>query len=165
MKVLKSRFLVLALLLCGLISGAQANTYSLPTDGTPISKSVTGSFTDYLTFNLATPGSFSYSVVNIPGVQQLNLGPFVFTLTTNINDLAASLYSGTPAGSSSLVSQGPLSVGDYFVKVTGLGAGTSGLGVYGVVATLAPVPEPGEWALMLSGIGLIGFMMRRRTSV
>ncbi|MRR49937.1 MAG: PEP-CTERM sorting domain-containing protein [Rhodocyclaceae bacterium] len=30
---------------------------------------------------------------------------------------------------------------------------------------VAPVPEPGEWALMLSGIGLIGFMIRRRASV
>ena len=29
---------------------------------------------------------------------------------------------------------------------------------------VAPVPEPGEWALMMSGLGLIGFMVRRRTS-
>ena len=28
---------------------------------------------------------------------------------------------------------------------------------------VAPVPEPGEWALMLSGFGLIALMVRRRT--
>ncbi len=30
--------------------------------------------------------------------------------------------------------------------------------------TLSPIPEPGEWALMLSGLGLIGAMIRRRTA-
>jgi hypothetical protein len=29
---------------------------------------------------------------------------------------------------------------------------------------VAPVPEPGEWALMLSGFGLIALMVRRRTA-
>ncbi|WIM06106.1 MAG: PEP-CTERM sorting domain-containing protein [Candidatus Nitricoxidivorans perseverans] len=28
----------------------------------------------------------------------------------------------------------------------------------------APIPEPGEWALMLSGLGLVGFMARRRAA-
>jgi hypothetical protein len=31
------------------------------------------------------------------------------------------------------------------------------------VTSLAPVPEPGTWALMLSGLGLLGFAARRRT--
>jgi hypothetical protein len=29
---------------------------------------------------------------------------------------------------------------------------------------VAPIPEPGEWALMLSGFGLIALMVRRRTA-
>jgi hypothetical protein len=34
----------------------------------------------------------------------------------------------------------------------------------GTVATLAPVPEPATWAMMLTGFGIIGFAMRRRKS-
>lgn len=32
----------------------------------------------------------------------------------------------------------------------------------GNVSMMAPVPEPGEWALMLAGFALIGFIVRRR---
>lgn len=31
------------------------------------------------------------------------------------------------------------------------------------VTSLAPVPEPGTWALMISGLGLLGFAARRKT--
>jgi hypothetical protein len=34
---------------------------------------------------------------------------------------------------------------------------------YGLEVSVSPVPEPGEWALMLSGVGLIGFIARRRS--
>jgi hypothetical protein len=30
---------------------------------------------------------------------------------------------------------------------------------------LAPVPEPGEWAMMLAGMGLLGVVIRRRRKV
>lgn len=33
---------------------------------------------------------------------------------------------------------------------------------YGLQVSVSPVPEPGEWALMLSGLGLMGFVARRR---
>lgn len=44
-------------------------------------------------------------------------------------------------------------------------SGTAGSGVGGMVLAqynLAPVPEPGELALMLSGLGLMGYVVRRR---
>ena len=31
------------------------------------------------------------------------------------------------------------------------------------ITSLAPVPEPGTWALMISGLGLLGFAARRKT--
>lgn len=31
------------------------------------------------------------------------------------------------------------------------------------ITSLAPIPEPGTWALMIAGLGLLGFAARRRT--
>ncbi|MEO7744107.1 MAG: PEPxxWA-CTERM sorting domain-containing protein [Usitatibacter sp.] len=31
------------------------------------------------------------------------------------------------------------------------------------VATVTPVPEPSQWAMMLAGLGLVGWMVRRNT--
>jgi hypothetical protein len=42
---------------------------------------------------------------------------------------------------------------------SGLGGGSTG---YSGSLTVSPVPEPGELALMLSGLGLMGYMARRR---
>lgn len=56
-----------------------------------------------------------------------------------------------------------LAAGEYYFAVSGIGVGSLG-GIYQYAVSAAPVPEPGEWALMLSGLGLMGFMMRRRQS-
>lgn len=42
--------------------------------------------------------------------------------------------------------------------------GQSGLGraqPRGGVATVTPVPEPGQWAMMLAGLALVGWIVRR----
>lgn len=53
--------------------------------------------------------------------------------------------------------------GAYYLEVTGQVLGRMG-GSYGgeMSVTASPVPEPGALALMGSGLGLIGFMTRRR---
>lgn len=38
--------------------------------------------------------------------------------------------------------------------------GARSVGAYG--ATITPVPEPGTWAMLVAGLGLIGTVMRRR---
>lgn len=43
-----------------------------------------------------------------------------------------------------------------------LGNATWTLGQDGALTFMAPVPEPGEWALMLSGLALVGWAARRR---
>lgn len=59
-----------------------------------------------------------------------------------------------------------LTGGNYYIKVSGdlnsvpvLG---QNFGNYNGTGRIAAIPEPSEWALMLSGLGLMGFMARRR---
>lgn len=48
--------------------------------------------------------------------------------------------------------------GDYMAKIT---AGLAGVNV-NLSLTATPVPEANEWVMMLAGLGLIGFKLRRR---
>jgi hypothetical protein len=56
-----------------------------------------------------------------------------------------------------------LTAGSYFVQVDGLVAGTGG-GAYGSDLTIAvsAVPEPETFGMMAAGLGLLGFMARRK---
>jgi MYXO-CTERM domain-containing protein len=49
----------------------------------------------------------------------------------------------------------------YSLFVSGVGSGD---GYTVTVTPLTPVPEPGEWAMMLSGLALLGRIARRRES-
>ncbi len=55
-----------------------------------------------------------------------------------------------------------LAPGLHSIFVNGSVAGTSGDGAYSGVLNVAPVPEPGTWAMMLLGFGATGYAMRRR---
>ena len=43
------------------------------------------------------------------------------------------------------------------------GTGSLALGATDAVLTVAAVPEPAEWALMLAGLGLVGWVVRKRS--
>ena len=107
----------------------------------------------------------------------------------DISDLQVRLYSGTlattttgPAGpaliqawsSRDLVASGgdgdvqvialvTLGSGSYVLEVRGNITGTNG-GAYSGVFSLAPVPEPGPIAMLLAGVGALGFLRRRNGS-
>ena len=75
------------------------------------------------------------------------------------------------------VQNGPFGVSSFSIRQTALGPGTYQLVVggtanasaaannsYAGTLNFAPVPEPGTWAMLLLGFGIIGFGMRRRNS-
>jgi len=54
---------------------------------------------------------------------------------------------------------GILEAGNYYLEIAGNGGGTSG---YGGNLSVAAIPEPGTWAMMLLGFAGVGFMAYRR---
>ncbi len=101
-----------------------------------------------------------------------------FTLTTTlnqlvgINSLTAQLWDGAGAtqyatGTPFLItstSPSILAPGAYDLRVMGTLAGSSGFFNASVNfnSVAAPIPEPETYAMMLAGLGLMGFVARRR---
>lgn len=54
-----------------------------------------------------------------------------------------------------------LAAGTYALALTGFTSGSMG-GAYAGVLAAAPVPEPETYALMLAGLGIVGFIASRR---
>ena len=84
---------------------------------------------------------------------------------SNIDDLEYTLWSGSESlftynGDNTTNFSSSLAAGDYVIKVTGNANGSHG-GTYGFAMTL--VPEPETYAMLLAGLGLIGFATRRRS--
>ncbi len=71
-------------------------------------------------------------------------------------------------GVTAFIESGVLTAGDYYIRVQGnynanpvqnsVQYGSGNL-------SIQAIPEPSEWALMLSGLGLMGFVARRRRAV
>ena len=115
-------------------------------------------FTDYLNFNLlASPLSTLVSTVTIAPFIGFETGTF-----------SANLSSGTSPGGSLIGSvalggsQFNLAPGAYSITVTGTALSSPAIGGSYNLMVAAPVPEPHEWAMMLAGLGLVGWAARRR---
>ena len=77
---------------------------------------------------------------------------------TSMNAWTWNFNGGTGSVSNTVT---PLLAGSYYYAVGGLAAGVSG-GQYTLVSTVTEVPEPETYAMMLAGLGALGFLARRR---
>lgn len=155
--------LMAAMIGIGICGGgaAQAVTWDLGTlSATPPASGTVhhmGAFSDIIQFDVGGASTLGGTVADVS-----------FSSFLNIDNLSVALQAGD--GSSlgnwagdSMTFLANLAAGEYYFAVSGIGVGSLG-GIYQYAVSAAPVPEPGEWALMLSGLGLMGFMMRRRQS-
>lgn len=115
-------------------------------------------FTDY--FNFSTSGSGGSSVATT-----LTLGDFL-----DIDNLTVTLYDGTGSSMLGSIVAGPVASGitlnavltpnqPYALVVSGTTSGSFG-GSYS--AAISAVPEASTYAMLLAGLGLVGFSAGRR---
>ncbi|QEL65373.1 hypothetical protein OTERR_18970 [Oryzomicrobium terrae] len=119
-----------------------------------------GSFFDTLNFNLTGTG-IAASAVSI----QLGNGGSIFgisnltgTLWDNFHPLGNFTYGTFPGNNGTFTFNLPGS-GQYHIDFTGDITGAAG-GSY--LVSVAAVPEPAEWLMMLGGLGMLGVVARRR---
>jgi hypothetical protein len=116
-----------------------------------------GIFQDVYSFSIGDPGSMAGSI------SAVNFGAYnILGLTVTLQDSSFAIVGSdnTPLDGFSF---GGLSAGNYALNVLGFATGTQG-GFYagGLIAQTAPIPEPETYALMLAGLGIVGFIARRR---
>lgn len=122
-----------------------------------------GSFVDTVSFSISA-GAL-YSTANILAVS--NPVPHAENpFASDISNLTYTIWQGSQSYGTYSAGLGKsetvLSSGSYFLKITGVADGTHG-GVYGLDLTQAtPMPEPSTYAMLLGGLGVVGFIARRR---
>ncbi|MET0378409.1 MAG: FxDxF family PEP-CTERM protein [Spongiibacteraceae bacterium] len=117
-------------------------------------------FSDLFTFSVPT----SYTADISSFVQDLTIFGIFFdvkNLKLELDGVAAD--AGSTKTSKSFTD---LAGGDYAFEVTGKSKGLLG-GAYkfNMTANLSPIPEPATYAMLLAGLGLVGVMARRRSSL
>jgi hypothetical protein len=121
-------------------------------------------FADHFTFSVTgtVPTNLDAIVSSISRTAATGLditGLSLFSSDNTLISSGTSLHSG--ATDVWTLSGNSLSAGNYYVQVSGnMVSDTSGS--FGGAMMLAPVPEPETYGMMLAGLGLVGFMARRR---
>lgn len=174
------KFLLSSVVALGAASGAQAsNYYSLALgDVTPefdvasTAQVAVGSFVYDFFFSASVPYIGSVTASDLPtviqGTQKYNINGLTLSLFQDggmigVKD-AGDVYLGS-FGTGDYVSAqtpGAFTPGTYYFEVTGTGAGTSGGRFAYTASAVSAVPEPETYALLLAGLGLVGFVASRR---
>jgi len=121
-----------------------------------------GSFTDIYTFSL-TGSTYFVSATSSSaqsGAQDLDFTSLVIEDASNniVATFAGNL--GNDANEFYSLSNTTLAMGDYRLIVTGVNSAAQAS--YSGNVAITPVPEPESYALLLAGLGAVGFVARRR---
>ncbi|MDR2208452.1 MAG: FxDxF family PEP-CTERM protein [Azoarcus sp.] len=149
--------------------------------------SINSNLLDWYTFSVApgvtgATGTLTASLANLSldfGFDDLTFSVYEGTYTDRLNwgvnaDVVQvalpELFGLKSVGSFGLQSDGSLAgtfdfnpgVSDYTLVITGFAAGISLLGTSEYTFTMTAVPEPGTYAMLLAGLGIVGMVSRRR---
>jgi len=131
-------------------------------------------FADHFTFSVSGTTSSNFDAIvssisrtaatglDISGLSLYRVGGGTGTGGTGMDTLVT---SGTQVNKGAMdvwsVSGSNLSAGDYYLLVSGNMVSNTAASFGGAVM-LAPVPEPETYGMMLAGLGVLGFLARRR---
>jgi len=122
-----------------------------------------GSFMDTYSFYLGAPQANASSAValnfSLDTTQVYHISGGSYSLFSKDNvSFGTWSFDGTSGDTSHTVL---LTDGGYYFSVAGVADGTSG-GIYGISTAIAPIPEPETYALLLTGLAVLGFASQRR---
>ena len=163
MKSIEVKTLVVALGMLGLPTLVLADAdYAATPDGpgqfTYGNSLGAGSFEDWVSFSVATLSDF---IATGSGTSSgsISLSKFDLYDSAKTSLLQSGSITNDGSGKAFLALNSDTGlVGDYYLHLLGT---TSG-GTYNGNISLSPVPEPESYAMMLAGLGLMGFIARRR---
>ena len=127
---------------------------------------VTGAFNDIFPFYLPAGAGGDGGGSVISGFAQT--GPDVYITRFTLFDITTNTIidtgSLTPGIFKAISFPGPLNPTDHYALVVkgGLLPAGHGSGSYAGNFHISPIPEPETYAMLLAGLGLLGFMARRR---
>jgi hypothetical protein len=156
----------------GDISGVINNTSSFGAGITyfdTFSVDTSGTIDHSLSFNINTNLYAGSGVSDLP--ISLSFGSFTLEVL-NISGLSAEIRDSGDNLYASFISNGDLdhltlptgsyfATGNYTLKIGGTVTGNSG-GTYTVAAVTVAVPEPETYAMLLVGLGLVGYRLRQK---
>ena len=156
-------------------TAAQADTYDFGTIGdsttftsNTINHKTSGSYTDYFTFNTTellaefTTGAFTESAPF--GITSADLTLYAGMIGSGMEIATSGIFDPMTMVTPTVAGR-DLAPGDYYIK-SDVVVPSGSMGSYTVTATtqVSAAPEPGTWALMLLGLGLVGFSLRTARS-
>jgi len=163
--------LLVAIASAGLMGSVQATTFEVGTLSPSVYQhtefySTSGfSFADLFNFTvgteyrtvLASAGSYSPDGVNAEQTHVTNLTLQIFAGS----DATGSILGAVSSSDGTTIDlSGVLAAGNYSAGVSGIADGQLGGGYQ---FSIAAVPEPAEWMMLLSGLVVVAFMARRKS--
>ena len=172
---MKLKIVAAAALLAVASVGSHATTTALgaATVGLPLpfgGFATPGPFSDIFTFNLPTNNGSGYSVTNFVSLPvQFNTVLTTLSVVSNPDGILFNIddalvgSSVVPGGNSIALVMAANPAGNYYLNLTGISNGHQG-GIYNGAISVTAIPEPETYAMMLAGLGALGFLARRRNN-